>query len=304
MKLYVGVTDKAWYETLKALPGLDEVNFWKPGGRHRFGAVAQGELFLFKLHHTENAIVGGGVFAHSTILPTSLAWEAFGVGNGAQSFQEMRVRVEKYRRERVAPHEDYPVGCVLLQQPFFFEESNWIPAPSDFQRNIVQGKTYALDSVSGRRLFEEVEKRMPYGHPRAVVGGPMFGGPILVQPRLGQGTFRVLITDAYERRCAVTEERVLPVLEAAHIKPVSLGGQHRVDNGILLRSDFHTLYDRGYITIGADHKIRVSRRLKDDFSNGREYYRFANQKLRTPRQNHYCPSREALEWHADTMFLG
>jgi putative restriction endonuclease len=40
-----------------------------------------------------------------------------------------------------------------------------------------------------------------------------------VQPRLGQGAFRLLVTDAYQRRCAVTGERTLPVLDAAHIRP-------------------------------------------------------------------------------------
>jgi putative restriction endonuclease len=30
-----------------------------------------------------------------------------------------------------------------------------------------------------------------------------YGKPILVQRRLGQGAFRLLVTDAYQRRCAV-----------------------------------------------------------------------------------------------------
>ena len=37
--------------------------------------------------------------------------------------------------------------------------------------------------------------------------------------RLGHGAFRLLVTDAYQRRCAVTGERTLPVLDAAHIRP-------------------------------------------------------------------------------------
>ena len=45
----------------------------------------------------------------------------------------------------------------------------------------------------------------------------IYGDPVLVRPRLGQGTFRVLVTDNYRRRCAVTGEKALPVLDAAHI---------------------------------------------------------------------------------------
>ena len=70
---------------------------------------------------------------------------------------------------------------------------------------------------------------------REVAEPVMFGEPYLVRPRLGQGSFRVLVTDTYGRRCAVTGEKALPVLDAAHIRAVREGGQHRLDNGLLLR---------------------------------------------------------------------
>jgi putative restriction endonuclease len=66
MDLFVGVTDGDWYELLANQPGLDEVNFWQPGGNHQFKALSPGELFLFKLHSPLNFIVGGGVFAHAS----------------------------------------------------------------------------------------------------------------------------------------------------------------------------------------------------------------------------------------------
>ncbi|MDD5603865.1 MAG: HNH endonuclease signature motif containing protein, partial [Eubacteriales bacterium] len=71
----------------------------------------------------------------------------------------------------------------------------------------------------------------------------------MITPRLGQGGFRVVITEAYQRRCAITGEKTLPVLEASHIRPYSEEGPHLASNGILLRQDYHTLFDRGYITI-------------------------------------------------------
>jgi putative restriction endonuclease len=75
-----------------------------------------------------------------------------------------------------------------------------------------------------------------------------FGEPQLIQPRLGQGAFRVLVTDVYNRRCAVTHERTLPALEAAHIRPYGDGGEHEARNGLLLRRDIHSLFDAGYVT--------------------------------------------------------
>ena len=78
MRLYVGVTDFDWYSRLSARPDIDEVNFWSPGGAP-FKILQPGELFLFKLKAAHgHAIVGGGVFAHDTLLPLSMAWLAFG----------------------------------------------------------------------------------------------------------------------------------------------------------------------------------------------------------------------------------
>ena len=65
LKLFVGITDRDWYELLRGLPGLDEVNFWAPGGTP-FRALGPGEIFLFKLHAPSHFIVGGDVFAHDT----------------------------------------------------------------------------------------------------------------------------------------------------------------------------------------------------------------------------------------------
>ena len=44
VNLYVGITDYAWFRFLSALPGIDEVNFWQPGGRTNFQALQPGEL--------------------------------------------------------------------------------------------------------------------------------------------------------------------------------------------------------------------------------------------------------------------
>jgi putative restriction endonuclease len=125
---------------------------------------------------------------------------------------------------------------------------------------------------------------------------------MLVRPRLGQGSFRVIVTDAYERRCALTRERVLPVLEAAHIKPYSEGGQHTVDNGLLLRSDLHALFDRGYMTVTPDLRVEVSRRLKSEFQNGEEYLALHGKEIVPPSARENRPSKEFLLWHNENLF--
>ena len=98
MRLWIAITDGDWHEFLSGRPDTDEVNFWQPGGQKKFSSLLPGEPFLFKLHSPRNYIVGCGFFAHATILPMSLAWETFGEKNGARTSQEMRARIEKYRR--------------------------------------------------------------------------------------------------------------------------------------------------------------------------------------------------------------
>jgi putative restriction endonuclease len=69
-------------------------------------------------------------------------------------------------------------------------------------------------------------------------------------------------------------------------------------------SNLHTLFDRGYITITNDYHVAVSRRIRDEFSNGRGYYAFDGKALQvTPQSAEDRPSREFLEWHQNNRFL-
>jgi putative restriction endonuclease len=111
------------------------------------------------------------------------------------------------------------------------------------------------------------------------------------------------VIDAYERRCAVTGEKTLPVLEAAHIKPYSLNGPHRLNNGILLRSDLHKLFDLGYVTVTPQLRLEVSPKLKADWQNGREYYAHHGAPLRfRPSDLSSQPNPEFLRWHNESRF--
>lgn len=303
MQAYVGVTDRGWYELLRGLPHLDEVNFWQPSGNRRFQALAPGELFLFKLHSPYNYIVGGGLFAHSSVIPISLAWETFEVSNGARTLFEMRTRVAKYRRQVDARAADYRIGCILLQQPFFLPQDKWIPVPEDWKSNIVQGRTYDLMVEPGLSLWKQLHDLTPT-RPVVREAKSGYGQPILTLPRLGQGSFRILVTDAYERTCALTKERTLPALDAAHIMPYPELGRHEVCDGILMRRDIHALFDLGYLTINPSMQVEVSRKIKEEFENGRDYYSLHGTKIRVPANPSSRPALGYLEWHNANIYKG
>ena len=304
MKMYVGVTDKDWFDILKA-EQCDEVNFWKPGTSN-FKALDVNDLFLFKLHAPYNYIVGGGFFVRFTILPTFLAWDSFGIKNGTYSLQQLNVRIQKYRARNGITESNPSIGCIILTEPFFFDEQDWIPVPEDWKNSIVQGKTYSTDTSVGKRLYDIVKERIAINKvPSSMEGRVLRYSESLTKHRLGQGAFRVLVTDAYQRRCAVTGEKTLPVLEAAHIKPYSEDGPHMTSNGILLKSDVHTLFDKGYITIDENYTVDVSQRLHEDYGNGKDYYRYHGKKLFIlPGNISDQPSVDYLRWHNEHVFLG
>jgi putative restriction endonuclease len=319
MRLYAGVTDQDWFDFLRAQPQIEEVNFWQPSPSSEFRILSKGDLFLFKLHRSERTqnrdlIAGGGVFVSYSILPISLAWEAFEHRNGARVFSEMRQRLLRYRRIADNPHEDFQVGCIVLTQPFFFGESLWFPAPG-WRAPIVRGKAtgYELDKEAGQFIWKNLQRGWQQQRIHDLDGEAQrieeerarYGKETTIKPRLGQGAFRILVTDAYRRACAITGEHSLPALEAAHIKPYNESGPHAVNNGLLLRSDLHRLFDRGYITVTSEYRIEVSRRLKEEFENGRSYYPYKGQRLsHLPMTLADQPHKELLAWHNNSVYKG
>ncbi len=309
MIYYVGVTDNGWFEYLSEIKP-DEVNFWRPGSQLNFRAIAQGAPFLFKLHSPLNYIVGGGFFVSHTFLPLSLAWEVFQEKNGTYGQLDLLKTINSLRADK---ERDPVIGCTVLTDPFFFEKDDWIEAPTDWKPNIVSGKRYSTDNRIGQDLWREVELRLPrYRHTvdrskddfLVMESRERYGAEQLVRSRLGQGGFRVLVTDAYQRRCAVTSERTLPVLQASHIKPYGESGPHRISNGLLLRSDVHILFDRGYMTVTPDYHVEVSGQIKEKFQNGRDYYIYHGKRLDLlPSREQDHPSRHFLEWHNERVFL-
>ncbi|HEX8081248.1 MAG TPA: HNH endonuclease [Jatrophihabitans sp.] len=308
MRTYVGVTDTRWYRFLAARPHLEEVNFWRPGGDRRFGALTPGEPFLFKTHSPHNQVVGGGFYSEFASLHVSEAWEFFGEGNGAESLQELRIQVGRYRAQPIAPEDDPKIGCVFIRDTRLFAPEDTVGPPPDFASNIVQGKTYDLTTSSTASYFEAVMRRLldapanPAEVPPWHRPGPVYGDPRLTPYRLGQHAFQAKVLDAYSRRCSITGDKIRPVLQAAHIRPLPVGGEHRLDNGLLLRSDVHTLFDRGYLGVDPKYRLLVSRRLREEFGNGEQFYARAGQTISVPERRHDRPNPEFLEWHADEVF--
>jgi putative restriction endonuclease len=203
-------------------------------------------------------------------LPLLLAWDVFEEKNGAGSrdaFERMIRPLTPNPRAR-----DPEIGCTILGAPFFWPREFWIANPIGWAENIVRGRYYDTDEADGSSLWASIQER--FKDPLAVgLAGQVqeararYGEPTLVKPRLGQGAFRVVVTDAYRRRCAVTGESTPPALEAAHIRPFAESGLNEVANGMLLRADFHRLFDAGLVTVTPNLRVEVSPQIKKEWSN-------------------------------------
>jgi putative restriction endonuclease len=311
---FIANTDYNWYQLLSTLPNLDEVNFWRPLGGTNFRALSIGEPLFFKLKKNfGNAIVGFGLFVAFKSLNVLEAWETFGKGNGANSFDEISERIFGYLRHfnrKDSLKLTHKIGCILLTSPIFFPRDLWIKGPTDWNSNIVSGKTYNTKAGEGKRIWQECLERISavslnqtaaYNFEAIKEAPKRYGTERLIKPRLGQGSFRYVVENAY-RQCAVTREHSLPALDAAHIYPYAIGGPHVVDNGLLLRADIHKLFDRGYVTITPDFTFRVSKNLQEEFQNGKIYYKMHNSKIWLPKDENQRPNIKYLEYHNNEVF--
>lgn len=95
---------------------------------------------------------------------------------------------------------------------------------------------------------------------------PITGGHrrALVKVRNGQAAYRQQLLQKYGLVCAVTGPCPAEALEAAHLLAFSTHGRHDVDEGLLLRSDIHKLFDRGLVAVHPSSlQVYVSSTIRD-----------------------------------------
>ena len=199
----------------------------------------------------------------------------------------------------------------------FLPKEFWLPDPPGWSPNIVRGRMYDREQVDGEAIWAAlgphmaqrqsglVREAVPTGLqlPLVVTTQSAYGPAARIRPRLGQGAFRLLLTDLYKRRCAITGESTLPVLDAAHIVPFAESASHDLSNGLLLRADFHKLFDAGLVGVSPDLTVRVSPRIRDQWFNGKAYYRLDGQPLAVvPDHLAHRPDPDRLDWHLRNIF--
>jgi len=111
--------------------------------------------------------------------------------------------------------------------------------------------------------------------------------------RRGQPAFRRRLLATYNGRCAISWCDVDAVLDAAHIVPYRGPETNHPANGLLLRTDIHTLFDLKLVSIdAATMTVLVSPELA-----GTCYDEYRGRPISVPDDRESQPSREALKQH-------
>ena len=201
------------------------------------------------------------------------------------------------------------IGCLFVRDVRFFPADAVADPPPQFARNIVQGKSYDMADPAVAGYFADVLQ--------LTLGAAVeldFSQPWHRPGRCSatRGWRRTGSANSPSRRSSWTPTTGAAPSAARTSRrscrrptsgPVAKGGEHRLDNGLLLRSDIHTLFDRGYLGVDPQHRLLVSPRLRADFSNGDQFYAKAGQVIDLPERRADRPGREFLEWHLDEVFL-
>ncbi len=315
---FVAITDKAWFDFLagRAVDGrVDEVNFWSPQSTRPMKRMAPGEPVFLRLKSPHHAIAGYGFFAHFARLGLDEAWRLFGWRNGDPFEASFLQRIGRYRKlDLLDPATPWaPLGCTVLRDVRLWPLHAWIPwgQAEGWAPNIVQGKT-EQDPVRAALLLARIARDAVHVQVEAELDAKFrllevdqrSRREIETVVREGQGTFRARLLDAYGRRCAVTGEHTEPVLDAAHIQPYLGPASNHLQNGLLLTKEFHALLDLGLVGVTPEYRVRVSPSLRRRWKNGKRYYPYEGQSLiSVPERLTDQPSRDALEWHMQHVFV-
>ena len=163
--------------------------------------------------------------------------------------EKSTLRVKDWKKERYGSH----LGASELGLPFrenyggdfFFGYYNWN----------IEGVAAHVDSSKAFLFFQKTLGVVFENTPKASLR--------MIEDRQGAGKFREIILNAY-KKCAISGCDLRQLLDAAHVRPYSKSGEAIASNGILLRTDLHTLFDYGMLKIHPSTRtVHIDASIKD-----------------------------------------
>lgn len=126
-----------------------------------------------------------------------------------------------------------------------------------------------------------------------------------IKARVNQSFFRRIILSSYNLKCCITGLSIPDFLVASHIKPWSKDKDNRTNphNGLCLNSIHDKAFDKGFITITPDFKVKISECFKD-YSKDKSVHDFfiKYNKKRIDKPERFVPAQEFLDYHNNEIF--
>lgn len=295
----IAPTDINWFKFISSQNTPKLVNFWTPTPWN-IKKLQEGDQLLFLLKAPYRKIAGYGTFKYYENMSAHEAWQKFGLGNGVTSLTELITSATGYSKIHSTKPINYDnpnIGCIVLENPVFFDEENYFK-PEDvginFPRQVVKLKYFNLELTQILEEENTLDKETSY---KLVDVEKIAHKTISVKARKGQSLFRKNVFNAYKNSCAITGEMCSEVLEAAHIQQYINEDSNHIQNGLLLRSDIHVLFDAGLITFDNEYRVKVSPYLNSNY-----YQSLSGKSILLPKELHHRPSLIALELHNSEIF--
>ncbi|MCY0968358.1 HNH endonuclease [Chryseobacterium wangxinyae] len=127
----------------------------------------------------------------------------------------------------------------------------------------------------------------------------------LIKQRVNQSFFRSTILSSYNSKCCITGLAIPDFLVASHIKPWKADEINRLNphNGLCLNSIHDKAFDKGFLTITPNYKIKISKYF-EDFKNESSisdfFLKYDDKSIYLP--DRFLPSKDFLDYHYNTIF--
>ena len=126
----------------------------------------------------------------------------------------------------------------------------------------------------------------------------------MVKVRVNQSFFRSAILSSYNSKCCITGLNIPEMLIASHIKPWKIDAENRTNpqNGLCLNALHDKAFDKGFITVTTDYKIKISKYFDEfDTQVNKEFFvKYEGFAIALPEK--FLPKKDFLDYHYEEVF--
>jgi len=126
----------------------------------------------------------------------------------------------------------------------------------------------------------------------------------IVKVRVNQSFFRSAILTSYNSKCCITGLNIPELLIASHIKPWKDDTENRTNpqNGLCLNALHDKAFDKGYITVTTDYKVKTSKYFSEFGSDINEEFFMKYEGFAINLPEKFLPKKEFLDYHYEEVF--